>query len=158
MSTELDATNRLAAVAADHSAAIRSAVTAYAATHNAAIAHHDLLQMVPDYAALIMAAENVKAAADAADRAMRAELALVLDETGAPAIGGRHHTVSIASAPAAVVITDAGAIPAAYIRTTEAPDKAAIRKAIEAGEDVPGAVLSRGNGAPVLSIRKRNQK
>lgn len=158
MSAELDATNRLAAVAADHSAAIRVAVQSYAAAHNAAVGHHDLLAQVPDYAALIMAAENVKAAADAADKAMRNALALVLDETGAPAIGGKHHTVSIASAPAAVVITDANAIPAAFIRTTEAPDKAAIRKAIEAGDDVPGAVLSRGNGAPVLSIRKRNQK
>lgn len=158
MSTELDATNRLVEVAAVQAAALRAAVQSYATAHNATVQHHDLLQMVPDYAALILQAEAVKAAADAARTAMRTVLATVLDDTGAPAIGGKHHTVSIASAPAAVIITDASSIPAAFIRTTEAPDKEAIRKAIEAGQDVPGAVLSRGNGAPVLSIRKRNQK
>ena len=157
MSGQLSATDVLADRAQQHYDLLRAAITHYAERHNAAVPLTDLVQMIPAYADLIMAAEAVKAAADAADKALRATLAAVMDDTGAPAIAGQHHMVTVSAAPAAVVITDAAAIPMAFIRTTEAPDKVAIRKAIEAGQDVPGCVLARGNGAPVLSIRKRQK-
>ena len=50
-------------------------------------------------------------------------------------------------------ITDPDAIPSQLctVKTTTAPDLAAIKRLLEAGEDVPGAVLVRGNDT--LTIR-----
>jgi hypothetical protein len=155
MSGQLSATDTLAAKAAQHYDKLRAAVTQYAERHNAAAPLTDLVQMIPAYADLIMAAEVVKAAADAADRALRATLAAVMEDTGAPSIAGPHHTVSLSRGAAAVIVTDEAAIPNTYLTTKTAPDKAAIRSAISHGIEVPGAVLA--NGAPVLSIRKRQK-
>lgn len=43
----------------------------------------------------------------------------------------------------AVAVLDAAALPREFVavKTTEAPDKAAIKKALKAGQDVPGAQL-----------------
>jgi hypothetical protein len=155
MSHELTASELLAAKATQHYDVLRAAVTQYAERHNAVMPLTDLVQMIPAYAELIMAAEAVKAAADAADKALRAMLAQVMEDTGAPAIAGWHHTVTLQTPPAAVIITNEAAIPNTYLTTKTTPDKAAIRSAISRGMEVPGAVLT--NGAPVLSIRKRKQ-
>jgi hypothetical protein len=62
-------------------------------------------------------------------------------------------TLSLRAVPPAVVIVDAGAIPAAYMRQPPAvPDKGAIKAAIKAGEKVDGADLS--NGGMTLAIRR----
>lgn len=62
-------------------------------------------------------------------------------------------TVSVRAVPATVIITDEALIPPAYFEP-QAPrlSKAAIKTALNAGTDVPGAVLS--NGGATLSIRK----
>lgn len=56
--------------------------------------------------------------------------------------------IAVRQNPAAVVITDAGAIPVNLYIYPEAPapypDKKGIKAAIEAGQDVPGARLVRG--------------
>lgn len=50
-----------------------------------------------------------------------------------------------------VVVTDEAALPDEFVRISRAPDKTAIKAALEAGRDVPGVV--RRNGAPSLSVR-----
>ena len=60
--------------------------------------------------------------------------------------------LSIQKNPAAVDILDEGSLPDEFVEivTTRKVDKTSIKKAIEAGEEVPGAVLTRGTR---LSIR-----
>lgn len=74
------------------------------------------------------------------------------------AVGIRRHerpdfTASVRQGTASVVVTDEAALPEAFVRTTTAPDKAAIMAALKSGATVPGAELS--NGVPSLSIRTR---
>jgi hypothetical protein len=52
----------------------------------------------------------------------------------------------------AIVITDEALVPGKFIKIERSFDKLAMRAALDAGEDVPGAVLS--NPAPALQIRK----
>ncbi len=62
-------------------------------------------------------------------------------------------TVSVRDGLMSVKIVDADEIPTQLTRkkVTITPDKAAIKKQIEAGEDVPGATLERGD--PVVTVR-----
>ena len=60
-------------------------------------------------------------------------------------------TLSVRNGTAKVVIHDEAVLPADCVRTTIAPDKAAIKEKLSAGHDVPGAYLS--NGEPSLTIR-----
>lgn len=53
--------------------------------------------------------------------------------------------MSLVRTPASVETTDPGELPASFIRINPEPDKAAIRKALAAGEIVPGARLSNGS-------------
>ena len=57
-----------------------------------------------------------------------------------------HFRLSIKNNPAAVEIFEPGLVPASFMRTPEppppAPDKTAIKEALKAGQDVPGARLT----------------
>ena len=54
------------------------------------------------------------------------------------------YSFGIQANPPAVVVDDKGKLPAAYIRTVEEIDKAALRDALKAGQIVPGARLEQG--------------
>lgn len=60
-------------------------------------------------------------------------------------------TISRRDGSVSVRITDADAVPTQLCKIVKSPDKAAIRKQIEAGETVPGAELARGE--ETLSVR-----
>ena len=59
-----------------------------------------------------------------------------------------HFRLSIKNNPAAVDVFEPGLVPASFMRTPEppppAPDKTAIKEALKAGQDVPGARLTSG--------------
>jgi len=59
-----------------------------------------------------------------------------------------HFAISIAKNPPSVDIYEQGLIPSEYMKTPEppppAPDKTAIKEAIKAGKEVPGAALKQG--------------
>ena len=59
-----------------------------------------------------------------------------------------HFALSIKSNPPSVEIFEPGLIPAEFMRQPEpppaAPDKTAIKEAIKAGREVPGAMLAQG--------------
>lgn len=59
-----------------------------------------------------------------------------------------HFALSIRANPAAVDVFEPGLIPAEFMRQPEppppSPDKTAIKEAIKAGRDVPGAQLAQG--------------
>lgn len=64
-------------------------------------------------------------------------------------------SLSLRDGPAKVFIVEEENVPSKFVRevTTKSYDKVAIRKALDAGEDVPGASL--GNSPAVLTIRTR---
>jgi hypothetical protein len=59
-----------------------------------------------------------------------------------------HFRLAIKNNPAAVDVFEPGLVPASFMRTPEppppAPDKTAIKEALKAGQDVPGARLTSG--------------
>lgn len=104
----------------------------------------------------LVAANARKAAAETALDAARAALVDYLDSTGAPAVRAMHHTAALSQAPARAIVTDEDALPEAYWRVKREPDLSAIRKALDAKTDVPGAVLS--NGGATLRITKSKKE
>lgn len=64
-------------------------------------------------------------------------------------------TVSRRAGSVSVEITDEASIPSQLctVKTITAPDKAAIRKQIEAGETVPGARLVRGDDGVTVRVK-----
>jgi len=60
-------------------------------------------------------------------------------------------TATVAEGPKAVIVEDENLVPQEFLRSSI--DKNAIKRALKAGEDVPGAVLT--NGMPVLRLLTR---
>lgn len=60
-------------------------------------------------------------------------------------------TISLREGARSVAIDNLNALPQGYARTTVTPDKQAIKKSLEAGEDVPGARLEAG--PPTITMR-----
>lgn len=60
-------------------------------------------------------------------------------------------TLTYRNPSTSVVVDDVDALPQGFTDTTVSPRKAEIKKALEAGEDVPGAHLE--TGSPSISIR-----
>lgn len=67
----------------------------------------------------------------------------VLDDAGIKRFDTENHLLSVRNFRASVVVDDSKRLPPAFIetKTTAAPDKTAIYKAIKAGQEVPGAHL-----------------
>jgi hypothetical protein len=60
-------------------------------------------------------------------------------------------TVSVAKPRVSVEVTDVDVLPQGTFTTVRKPDKNAIKSLLEAGDDVPGAVLKSGD--PILTVR-----
>lgn len=71
-----------------------------------------------------------------------------MQHAGIQKIESPYFTLSVKSNPVAVVINEPGLIPAEFMRQPEppppAPDKTAIKEALKAGREVPGAHLAQG--------------
>ena len=97
-------------------------------------------------AAVSMAALAEAEAKDAAR--LEAALLASMQATGESHLVGLQFEASIRRNPPAVEVLDPAALPPIYWRTPEpkppvaAPDKAAIKLALQAGQDVPGARLT----------------
>jgi len=86
---------------------------------------------------------------EARSRAVNAALGAVLDATGETKVAHPNGTVSRTKARQRVDIEDSDAIPSQLCKRV--PDSAAVKKQLEAGEDVPGARLTLGE--PGVSLR-----
>jgi hypothetical protein len=116
----------------------------------------DILSTMQAAVTLIVELEDEAQAAEAAAKRARLALRDALEGTAGSVRAGIH-TASVRAGFASVIVTDEGAIPAEYMRQPPPqPDKAAIAKALKAGEQIPGAVLR--NGEPSLTIRINNQE
>lgn len=87
------------------------------------------------------------------EKKARATLFAVMDALGETKCVLPHGTISISAGRPSLVITDETAIPAEYLRTTVAPDKAAILADLKEGVVIEGAEMS--NAPPVLTIRSK---
>jgi hypothetical protein len=71
-----------------------------------------------------------------------------MQAAGVQKIEGPRFKITIRSNPEAVDVFDAAQVPAAFMRQPEppppSPDKTAIKAALKAGTDVPGARLTQG--------------
>lgn len=76
--------------------------------------------------------------------AYKAQMLTLLDAIGQKKLERPAATVSRRSGSLSVQIVDPDSVPSQLCRVTTTPDKTAIKKQLEAGEDVPGARLERG--------------
>jgi len=107
-------------------------------------------------AALLMAVEEIEAAAKACGDRLRAALAEVMADTGATSLDLPHHRLSLVDGKTAATVTDPAALPAEYmVQPPPRPDLHAIAKALKHGP-VPGAALR--NGASHIKISPRQEK
>lgn len=83
--------------------------------------------------------------------AHKAAMLAVLDAAGSKKLERPCATVSRREGALSVQITNADDVPTQLCKVVTTPDKAAIKKQIDAGEDVPGAELTRGE--PGITMR-----
>ena len=83
----------------------------------------------------------------------RAAVNAILDAMGWSKWRHAEFTVSVSAGRAGVAVTDVDALPAEYVRVTRAPDKAAIKAAMEQGVVVPGAEWT--NAANTMTVRTK---
>ncbi|MDH0125446.1 siphovirus Gp157 family protein [Brucella intermedia GD04153] len=83
--------------------------------------------------------------------AMRALLLRLLKAADLTKVSLPEATVSIGKGRAGVEIVDESLLPDNVVKLKREPDKTAIKAALDAGEDVPGAVLREGQ--PTLTVR-----
>lgn len=127
-----------------------------------AVAIADLLiaKMLDDEALVEAIDQQLKALADRKARLYRRQstakdaIGALLDAMGLKKLERPRATVSRRAGSMSVRITDEASIPSQLctVKTTTSPDKAAIRRQIEAGEAVPGAELVRGEDGLLVRV------
>jgi len=79
---------------------------------------------------------------------LRRYLLVCMQQTGVTKIDSVHFRIAVRDNPPAVDVFDSEQLPAEFMRQPEppppAPDKTAIKEALKAGRDVPGARLTQG--------------
>jgi hypothetical protein len=137
-------------------APVFAAGAAFAKTQQAAIDATDVVDVMGRTVSVILAAEHLKEMATEAEKAARSVLASQMNETGATQIAADHHLAYLSRKAAFVSIDQEDLLPPDYMRQAEpAPDKKAIKQAIEAGEDVPGCTLVRPNELQLVIRSKK---
>jgi len=85
--------------------------------------------------------------------AAKAGMLAVLDAANAKKAERPCATVSRRSGSLSVKITDEASVPTQLCKVVTTPDKTAIKKQLEAGEDVPGAELVRGDDGLTVRVK-----
>lgn len=83
----------------------------------------------------------------------RAAMQRLMDAAGLQKVKHPYGTLSIGKGRVKLVLDEGFEPPQGYARVTVSPDKTAIKKALEAGETMPGARLEEGD--PVLTVRRK---
>jgi hypothetical protein len=117
----------------------------------------DLVAHMGDTGYVILALEDVKAAAEAAAKDLRTALMISLAETGAPQVATPDFTCYLQREPSFLEITDPVRVPPdLWTKPKPEPDRAAIKAALNAGRDVPGASMGIRNSQRLV-IRGKSQ-
>lgn len=96
-------------------------------------------------------AERAKAAKNRVE-SLKEYIARSMDAAGKKSLRAGIHQVTVRAPSKSVEITDPGSIPAEFVEyeTTIKPDKLAIRQQIEAGIDIPGALIKLGKPSLII--------
>lgn len=89
---------------------------------------------------------------EARARAAKSAMLSILNATGQKKAERARATVSRRAGSLSVRITDENDVPRQLCKTTVTPDKAAIKKQLQAGETVPGAELERGPDGVIVRV------
>lgn len=83
---------------------------------------------------------------------MKEYIALSLDAAGKKTLKAGIHQVTVRAPSKSVEITDANALPTDFVEyeTTIKPDKLAIKHQLEAGIDIPGAIIRLGKPSLII--------
>lgn len=92
-----------------------------------------------------------KGAAEKREQAMRTLALRIMNRAQIAKAQLTEATLSVRPVAPGVKILDEAAIPESFLRIKKELDRTAIKAALEAGQDVPGAAL--GNGGQTLAIR-----
>jgi len=84
---------------------------------------------------------------------LRAIVKQAMQTLGLPKIEAPDLTATLTNTRPSVVIEDEAAIPSQLCKVVRSPDKAAIKAALEQGEDVPGASLSAPSQTLTVRVR-----
>jgi hypothetical protein len=90
---------------------------------------------------------------DARVEAFRATLLTIIDAMGVAKVERPRATISRRSGLPSVRITDEASIPSQLCKVVSSPDKAAIKKQLQAGEVVPGAALETGPDGVTVRVK-----
>lgn len=92
---------------------------------------------------------------DARELALRNQMLPLLDAMGVKKLERPRATISRRAGVASVRITDEASVPTQLttVKTITAPDKAAIKAQLEAGETVPGAELVKGDDGVTIRVK-----
>lgn len=115
----------------------------------------NVIAMARNMEALAASIKEAEAAMSARRKALENRAARLRDYllsqlqvAGIQKVESPYFRISVRENPAAVEVFDALQVPAAFMRQPEpppaAPDKASIKAALSAGQDVPGCKLTRG--------------
>jgi hypothetical protein len=111
----------------------------------------DIVGHYAETAHAILALEELKAVCEQAAKDLRTALMASLLETGCPQIVNDDFTVYLAREPAFLEIIDPARVPPdLWTRPKPEPDRKAIKNAIDAGRDVPGASLNVRNSQKLV--------
>lgn len=83
-------------------------------------------------------------AAEAHSERLRDYVLRCMVAAGVDRVSGTRFKAALTTTPGRVVVDDEMALPLSMVRTTSAPDKTAIKAALLAGEQVPGAHIETG--------------
>jgi len=111
-----------------------------------------LLDMMRGLAGVILAADDAADRSKQAATVVRSLLTEAMEDTSATTLRIGHHTVSLVDGRPSFSVTDPTQIPPSLMRQADpVPDRNAIQKLLNAGQDVPGVV--RRNSAPYIQLR-----
>ena len=85
--------------------------------------------------------------------ALQAAVHKAMRDLGIPRLRDPEFTASRREGGERVEVADPGLLPASYVRTKREPDKAALLAALKAGEEIPGAVLARGDETLTVKVK-----
>lgn len=85
--------------------------------------------------------------------AMRRLIQSVMEQANLPKITLAEATLSLRDPVPSVDVTNVDDLPQGYFRVKKEADKTALKKALMAGEEIPGAVLSLGEGSVTIRTK-----
>jgi hypothetical protein len=89
---------------------------------------------------------------DARGTALRSQMLVLIDAMGVRKLERPRATLSRRTGAVSVRVVDEAEVPTQLCRVKREPDKTAIKRALEAGEDVPGAELARSPDGVTLRV------